>query len=296
MKRVAVAVLLLAALGVASCGDAEAPGTSKSPDHWSAIDERADAGVEPHSAKEYVPIALPEARLGSLDEWDHRLARRVVVNLEADGTVTFKSYEYHLIKDDASERAQALQALVEAIGRVKRQLAQDHAEGKSPLEGTMLHFDRTCAWRDTADCIRAAATATVPIDWLQIAVRRPGADNDHVMNLTLRRGEPKTGQGLQVNVRREHDRATEVRFSGQSWAFPAGDEFESAAFLARANQQWARFEESVRALRGSSVASITVGDGVRWAYVVKLLDILLEPPTRRIVFLADGLAVSLRSK
>lgn len=278
VKRVAVAGVLLVLAGLASCGDSESPGAPKKSNYFRWTETRP-------------PLVPPEARNGAPDDWNHRLARRLVINLIADGTVYIKTYEFRLTKD-ARERDDAILAMVDALESIRQQATEDDGP---PLKALELHFDRGITWRDAADCVRAARTAKVPIDWLQIAVRASGADGDHTLDLTLHSTETQAGQGFQIHLRRTRDRTTAVQIGGRSWAFPAGDELETAAFVAEANRQWARIEKEVRARRKPAVAEITVGDNVRWVYVVTLLDILRGSVHSTFTFPADGFALTVRA-
>lgn len=281
------ACLVLLTCAVSGCGDSPCPDGAENRDHWGVTVEYDEAEVKRLGLGKG-RLRTPEARTGKRDTWDYDLHRRLVLNLSGDDGVHFKSYHFPFGSEDAREQGEAIQALTKVLRESVGRAAENHQAGEKPLEGLLLHFDCRPRWRAAADCIGAALAAKVPRDNVQLSVSAPGTPAYYCLNLALRTAKPEAEPSFHVHIRQTPEQVTEVKIDGRTWSFPRGDAFEADLLLAQANRIWDEIEKSVSPSKEPTVVSITIDDGVRWAYVVKVMDIFLGRTTPTLTFPSEG--------
>jgi biopolymer transport protein ExbD len=124
------------------------------------------------TTKEFVPVELPYAYKGVEDTDDTREdVPRMVINLEADGTVTFKGNTYTLSSDSPMDQELALRALRTELMR----LAQDpnlREPDTASMIPVLIHGDRAAKWQYVQWIMQVAAHPQIRIYKMQFAVKQ----------------------------------------------------------------------------------------------------------------------------
>jgi hypothetical protein len=260
-RRLCAGGLCGLALLLIGCGEREpaTPPTSVV-EHWTL------APSDPAAGKEYSPIHLPEARMGTEDGARKWTSPRGVLNCVPDGAVYFKQYEFRLgSKED--ERTDAVAALRDAIRRI---------EPTGGYGGFMAHFDRKVRWADASDLLGTMLATRTSGRRLQIAVRGASPDTEYVLDLDLERmSRPPTERTL-VRLTTTAAGGVAVGVAGRQQEFPHSHEFASRRFLAAANAAWHRVAEHLDGAALEAGITLSADGDVPWAHVVQLLDLLIE--------------------
>ena len=121
------------------------------------------------SHKELAVLSLPRAHHGVEDKAaDFAAERRLTVNLESDGRMTFRGQEWNLSGVSEERRATALDGLRRALEIAVRSLPRN-AEGVS--RGTLfLRADRATRWREVQWILALCGDLRVRVAKVQFAV------------------------------------------------------------------------------------------------------------------------------
>ena len=126
------------------------------------------------SSKEFKPVELPYASEGMEDKEDPSAeVKRFVINLQADGTVYFKDYEFNLSSEDPGVADDAIMALKDALRRVHGKdatLIEPDGASKVPV---MVHADWGAKWKYVQWIMQACADPAIKIYKIQFAVKKP---------------------------------------------------------------------------------------------------------------------------
>ena len=96
----------------------------------------------------------------------------MVINLEADGTVTFKGTEYTLSSDSPQAQESALAALRRELIALTRDPGYREDDSASMIP-VLVHGDRGAKWQYVQWIMQVAAHPSVRIYKLQFAVKKP---------------------------------------------------------------------------------------------------------------------------
>jgi len=131
------------------------------------------------SSKEFKPVELPYASEGQEDKEDPTDdVKRFVINLDAEGLVSFKTYEFNLSSEDPGEADDAIMALKDALRRVHggdALLIESDGSSKVPV---MVHADWGAKWKYVQWVMQACADPAIKIYKIQFAVKQPHKDDE----------------------------------------------------------------------------------------------------------------------
>ena len=133
------------------------------------------------SSKEFKPVELPYASEGAEDKEEPDEVKRFVINLDAKGEVSFKTYVFNLSSEDPGEADDAIIALKDALRRVHGKdatLIEPDGASKVPV---MVHADWGAKWKYVQWIMQACADPAIKIYKIQFAVKKPhkkGADGE----------------------------------------------------------------------------------------------------------------------
>jgi len=126
------------------------------------------------SSKEFKPVELPFASEGQEDKEDPtEEIKRFVINLDAEGMVYFKQYEFSLSSEDPGEADDAIMALKDALRRMhsgNALLIEEDGSSKVPV---MVHADWGAKWKYVQWIMQACADPAIKIYKIQFAVKKP---------------------------------------------------------------------------------------------------------------------------
>lgn len=130
------------------------------------------------SSKEFVPVELPYAYMGQEDDKGAQDQKRLVVNLQADGTIILKSQPYDL-SGDGGANPQAQNAALKALRDQLRELVKDpeyQEEDGSSSVPVLIHGDRGAQWQYVQWIMQVCAQPDVQIYKIQFAVKKPSEE------------------------------------------------------------------------------------------------------------------------
>ncbi len=131
------------------------------------------------TSKEFVPVELPFAYKGIEDspENSDETVPRLVINLEANGTITFKSQRFSLSSEDKVAQSNALKALTQELRLLTRD-PRYKEEDDSSMIPVMIHADRGAKWQYVQWIMQVCVDPGVQIYKLQFAVKKPVSEED----------------------------------------------------------------------------------------------------------------------
>jgi biopolymer transport protein ExbD len=131
------------------------------------------------SSKEFKPVELPFASEGQEDKEDEtEEVKRFVINLDGEGNVYFKQYEFNLSSEDPGVADDAIMALKDALRRMHEGNAlwiEPDGASKVPV---MVHADHAAKWKYVQWIMQACADPAIKIYKIQFAVKKPPTEEE----------------------------------------------------------------------------------------------------------------------
>ena len=125
------------------------------------------------TTKEFVPVELPFADKGVEDiEETQGETPRMVINLQADGTVVFKGTPYSLSSDSPQAQEAALAAIRSELVALTRDPRFREPDSASMIP-VLIHGDRGAKWQYVQWIMQVAAHPAIRIYKMQFAVKKP---------------------------------------------------------------------------------------------------------------------------
>lgn len=123
------------------------------------------------SQKEFVPVELPFADKGIPDtEETQEDFPRFVINLESNGTVTFKGQEFHLSSDRPQDQEIALAALRRELIALTQDPKYREPDTASVIP-VLIHGDRGAKWQYVQWIMQVCVHPQIRIYKMQFAVK-----------------------------------------------------------------------------------------------------------------------------
>ena len=125
------------------------------------------------TTKEFVPVELPFADKGVEDTTETQgETPRLVINLEADGTVVFKGTPYSLSADTPQAQEAAIAAMRNELVALTRD-PKFREPDSSSMVAVLVHGDREAKWQYVQWIMQVAAHPAIRIYKIQFAVKKP---------------------------------------------------------------------------------------------------------------------------
>ena len=130
------------------------------------------------TTKEFVPVELPFADQGVEDTNETQGdTPRMVINLEADGTVVFKGTSYSLSADTPQAQEAAIAAMRSELVALTRDPKFREPDSSSTI-AVLVHGDRAAKWQYVQWIMQVAAHPAIRIYKIQFAVKQPVRDEN----------------------------------------------------------------------------------------------------------------------
>ena len=290
---VSMLVVLLGCSGVVAC-DGRAPPTPPReevpwpPGPWEPARRPYDT-----SPKERATVEVPWAGHPGLDLEPPRPVRRLIVNVEREGTLYFKGERWSL---DHERRARAFHEPLHRCpdardARRERESAARTPPSRLPPALGGRARGRGGATRASRRNRRPALGCRVP------RARRVGEVAHRASRPPPTRSRRRQRWGLTLGWTQGPDDASAVpvlRIGDDHFAFAAGDPYAAGAANDLANRNWraiaARLERAKAG--GGRAAVLTIDDRVPWAYVAMTVGTLLDVGIDRVHLAESGYRVS----
>jgi hypothetical protein len=288
-------LLTIVLLSSPGCGDPvkalrEMPRTDT---HWHAepVDAIAPWGLANGKAAFFIPEANHTHSVV-----EHQEIPNLTVNLFPNGDLRFKGLDLKLRTGTVRDRRNACRALDRELSLMVGAPAFVAPDGSS-LVSFSVHAAREAPWSSIREVIARARTAAYPMRQLHLCVDNPALAEDQIItaHMDYRRSHPRNALRVRLRVRAEdlnYEAHTQLDIDDREWVFAdQADGFADPGFLARANEIWSEVEAWLPSVAfDAPVAQIEIADGegeIWWAYVVKVLDLLLGVGVRE-VSIPDG--------